>query len=690
METTKNRVPSFRVAPSDTTAATRLGRLSLEYADERMAIYPEPRVSPVSKKRPASSEVCAADVTAMYPKDYDRGIAIRTSCAASKYIKKSTPEDCAACPPLTSDASISATEGRSLFPDPEDPRTPEAFSEGLKRRRRPTEKLYLDIAQSIPGLNGPRSLRQTELMSQDEFTAEIKGIYAALVMVEAKCIKLDNAHMSASGNLSFDQWQALFAVHRTLLYEHHDFLSASQHPSTSSSLRKLATKYSMPARMWKHGIHSFLEVLRRRLPDSLDYMLQFIYVAYQTVALLYETVPSFEDTWIECLGDLARYRMAVEELDMRDREIWGGVARDWYSKTSNRNPDVGRLYHHLGILARPNVIQQAYFYCRALTCVQPFESAMESLSSLLSPLAKVEPERAVIPYVDGTDSMFLCLHAKMLASRPRACGPQLSVVVSTYHLRLDTQIRRHALKWKDHGVFIAVTNISACFGYGYFDSHLSKAYRKGIQVMETVDIHLNPSAETHLQQDSGKPITDSTLDDSLYLLSNTFALVLSREKDFNVLPHVHTILAFLWSIYNLAVGPAALVSKVLNCIPWAKIVAYLNSFIKTEPIDDRVADAGRRGSFLQGAIKPLPEDYLLRGLVWCRDYFVSGWFDERHDEETRLLELPSTNKVRIDRVMRLSICLSQVSLLQLLASPLQIYHYIWLMIARIERKLHLI
>jgi hypothetical protein len=40
---------------------------------------------------------------------------------------------------------------------------------------------------------------------------------------------------------------------------------------------------------------------------------------------------------------------------------------------------------------------------------------------------------------------------------------------------------------------------------------------------------------------------------------------------------------------------------------------------------------------------------------------VSGWFDEKHDEESRLLELPSTNKVRIDRVMRLSICLSQVS-----------------------------
>lgn len=66
----------------------------------------------------------------------------------------------------------------------------------------------------------------------------------------------------------------------------------------------------MPARMWRHGIHSFLELLRHRLPGSSEYMLSFIYLAYSMMALLYETVPAFEDTWIECLGDLSRYRYA--------------------------------------------------------------------------------------------------------------------------------------------------------------------------------------------------------------------------------------------------------------------------------------------------------------------------------------------------------------------------------------------
>jgi hypothetical protein len=50
--------------------------------------------------------------------------------------------------------------------------------------------------------------------------------------------------------------------------------------------------------------------MRHRLPDSLDHMLTFVYLTYSMMALLMESVPSFEETWIECLGDLARYRMA--------------------------------------------------------------------------------------------------------------------------------------------------------------------------------------------------------------------------------------------------------------------------------------------------------------------------------------------------------------------------------------------
>jgi hypothetical protein len=42
-------------------------------------------------------------------------------------------------------------------------------------------------------------------------------------------------------------------------------------------------------------------------------MLAITYLAYLMMALLYETVPAFEDTWIERLGDIGRYTIALLE-----------------------------------------------------------------------------------------------------------------------------------------------------------------------------------------------------------------------------------------------------------------------------------------------------------------------------------------------------------------------------------------
>ena len=158
----------------------------------------------------------------------------------------------------------------------------------------------------------------TRPISHEQLVVEVKGIYAGLVMVEAKCIDIDERQSAAAQekdpfkktDLKNDQWQSLIALHKQLLHEHHDFFLASQHPSASPALSRLAAKYSMPARMWRHGIHAFLEVLRHRLPQSLEHMLAFIYIAYSMMALLYETVSTFEDTWIECLGNSRRLQFS--------------------------------------------------------------------------------------------------------------------------------------------------------------------------------------------------------------------------------------------------------------------------------------------------------------------------------------------------------------------------------------------
>jgi hypothetical protein len=296
---------------------------------------------------------------------------------------------------------------------------------------------------------------ETRPISQEQLVAEVKGIYAGLVMVESKCIEVDNAQNAQKDSphkLNNEQWQALIALHRTLLHEHHDFFLASQHPSASLALQRLASKYSMPARMWRHGIHNFLELLRHRLPASLEHMLTFIYLAYSMMALLYETVPAFEDTWIECLGDLGRYRMAIEDDNLHDREIWTGVSRHWYSTASDKAPTTGRLYHHLAILARPNAIQQLYFYVKSLCVRIPFYSARDSIMTLFDPILgdiTKQPQPADLGFTRN----------RAVLSSSREPG-RLLPSMKTFLDYLDGQIGRTTRLWLETGfVHIAPSSL---------------------------------------------------------------------------------------------------------------------------------------------------------------------------------------------------------------------------------------
>jgi len=64
---------------------------------------------------------------------------------------------------------------------------------------------------------------ETRPISQEQLVAEVKGIYAGLVMVEDKCIQVDAkqaklARDAPEGNapkLTDDQWQALTPLYLT-------------------------------------------------------------------------------------------------------------------------------------------------------------------------------------------------------------------------------------------------------------------------------------------------------------------------------------------------------------------------------------------------------------------------------------------------------------------------------------------
>ncbi|KAF5645484.1 Telomerase-binding EST1A [Fusarium sp. NRRL 52700] len=473
---------------------------------------------------------------------------------------------------------------------------------------------------------------ETRPISQDQLVAEVKGIYAGLVMVETKCIEVDNAQSSntdANSKLNNEQWQALIALHRTLLHEHHDFFLASQHPSASPALRRLASKYAMPARMWRHGIHSFLELLRHRLPASLEHMLTFLYLAYSMMALLYETVPAFEDTWIECLGDLGRYRMAIEDDDIRDREVWTGVSRHWYSKASDKSPTTGRLYHHLAILARPNALQQLYYYTKSLCVPIPFSSARESIMTLFDPVLNNNTARLA-----PVDAAYVRAHAILFSGKSQ---DQLEESVESFIDQLDSHIGRSPKRWLESGYHIAISQSCSLLGYGAESNVLMRAMSKKPE-------------ETDVTMD-GNTISEATPDETFKLAldfaTRTISRVLYRWGDTNTLPFVHSILVFM---NHMTQYPAA-ISHLEDAYPWKLTSIMLNTLLLSCEPGYEI-----RGHFRlpEKDPRPLPEDFAMRGLVYAEDYFPNGWFsNNKIDEDEKYFELPSVSEQRKGRILSL-------------------------------------
>ncbi|KAK6355278.1 hypothetical protein TWF696_004390 [Orbilia brochopaga] len=115
---------------------------------------------------------------------------------------------------------------------------------------------------------------ETRPISQEQLIAEVKGIYAGLVMVEAKCIEVDRklkpAATEESSRLNNDQWQALIALHRTLLHEHHDFSFLLKDCTTHPSAKKLAAKYTSNFPEWRSAFDTILECFENKQRKTLN------------------------------------------------------------------------------------------------------------------------------------------------------------------------------------------------------------------------------------------------------------------------------------------------------------------------------------------------------------------------------------------------------------------------------------
>ncbi|KKK22502.1 hypothetical protein ARAM_000595 [Aspergillus rambellii] len=500
---------------------------------------------------------------------------------------------------------------------------------------------------------------ETHPITEEQLINEIRGIYAGLVMVEKKCMEIDRQQSQSKAELSNQQWQALIALHRTLLQEHHDFFLASQHPSASPVLKRLSEKYAMPARMWRYGIHAFLELLRHRLPGSLEHMLTFIYLAYSMMTLLLETVPSFEETWIECLGDLSRYRMAVEETDFREREVWAGVARYWYNKAADRNPDVGRIQHHLAVLARPDIVQQLFYYTKSLVNVHSFAGTRESIFLLFNPLLKGGPR--TVHRLPEMVTAFVAAHGYMFT---RDASDTFMGTCAEFLSFLEQYIGRTGPAFKMQGVYIVSCNFASVLEYGATNALLPTEFLQGpAHPASMEDIYIASHRHwTHVRElktieaDFLASRDSKTLSQLIFygscLSFQTFSVILDQVGDTNIYPAFHVSLAFLWCLSRTSNS----IKHVELVVPWKQVAAFLNTLIR-EFTDFTLIEGSEFP--ISDEEKWLPEDFLVRGQIWSQNLYPSGFFNDAPTaDDGRNTEPPSRDLSRMHRCLWLGVRLA--------------------------------
>lgn len=136
----------------------------------------------------------------------------------------------------------------------------------------------------------------------------------------------------------------------------------------------------------------------------------------------------------------------------------------------------------------------------------------------------------------------------------------------------------------------------------------------------------------------------------------------TKEGILDLLPYTHVSLIFLTSLENvrpyLNKGDPLLSLLDKSGIDWVTLARFLNLLASFFPITSRIEMLARSGIFPSDG-RPLYEDYLIRGLVWCQWYFSTEWFQGTEDDDgSRALEDPVRQRRRAERVLWLGLTLA--------------------------------
>ncbi|TLD14862.1 hypothetical protein PspLS_10910 [Pyricularia sp. CBS 133598] len=378
--------------------------------------------------------------------------------------------------------------------------------------------------------------------------------------------------------------------------------------------------------------------------------------------------------------------MAIEDDDLHVREVWRAVSRQWYSRASDMAPTTGRLYHHLAILARPNVVAQLFYYAKSLCVPIPFNIARDSILTLFEPIMAGSYGES-----HAVDHALVRCHGTFFTGKGTE---DFEEARKEFISNLDLAVAKGARRWLEAGYQIAVTNLCALFGYGLPANVLMKAFDASTkeapmpkivltdeptsaesqaaspekQKLSNTDDENDPAATMEAKEDVVDP--SKHFKEVLQLVESTDRIVLSRLGDLNILSYTIVKLTFLLAMARLK-GPGGdkpitpAMSHLEASFPWNLLCLCLNSFAAGFEVPERY----EKNDFPRTAERrPLPEDWAMRGLVWAdpaevvfpREYFA---VTESMEENERMFETPSMGEQRRERCLWLAYQIAQIGTL---------------------------
>ena len=525
--------------------------------------------------------------------------------------------------------------------------------------------------------------RSTGPIGAQQIREESETIYETVEQLEEHTKYITRPHLKHNTHLGPEECKNLIAVCKRFVNTAHDLMLACQHPAAEPSLRALPKLKGIPIRVWKTGIHTPLELFRHRLPECKEQLDLYVRNSYAIVGLFYESLLDSDLIWLECLGDLARYMMVIEE-DAGYRAIMNKTAHAWYQQVLDSTPTIGRLSHHQAVLSGSAPLKQLVYYIVALSTEQPFLAARQSIASFFARVLKSSESMLKKNSSSYTELMLLRLHALYFV---RASAEELCDPVQKFTRNFHGYIHARDRNFKETGFLLAITRTAFLLDQPVpSNSGTTHVYLKvnGLRAGESVysqptEPERKTTSTSGARRSSaalksyssatpqGRSEIPGTAEKTASGLSQAYSpfpivpfifttlrTVYELAPTANLLPYVHGTLV---SLLHLASDPKAL-AWVTHLVPWDVIAEFLWQMEVSMGEGVRASDSAqfpdpRADGF--ACKRALPEDYLLARLVWAKGYLPEKHFEDYGvSQDERDVQNPTMDVERVRRCLHLA------------------------------------